>query len=658
VEVAVVTSAPTALQGHVTEQWYAALGDFTEYIGELTHPLASYTYNQMRRDPQLAAILTAYTLPIRRATWAVDPTGCRPEVAQMVADDLGLPVVGDDSPGAARTRGMSWAEHLRTALLHLTFGHYAFELLAEVRGGQARLVGAFERLPQTITNLHVDDQGQLLGISQDMRGLEAAPQIKADRLVWYAHDREGANWYGSSLLRPAYAPWLLKREMQRVLATSSRRFGMGVPTVEWASGTTPTPGQIAAGQQAASAARVGDEAGLSMPPGARLALIGLSGGTPDTLAFIKWLDQQMSRMALAGFLDLGDTSNGSRALGDAFIDLFTLSITAIGEYTSDVATRQIAARIVDWNFGDTESVPRVTCSDVGTKHDITAEAIQQLMQVGAITADPALEAYVRRAYRLPQRDQNVPPPLPKSPAQAQPVAGGRRSRRNREPSDGQLELPLAAAAGDAQPSRDLTADEQTSGADFPAIQAEHDAAVAALVAALPALLAPIAASLVAATATALASGAAGALGSLVPDAAAVGAWGDRIAEEASGLAAIAADRASVELAHIGLPVINVAVDDAALADHAQATARLVGQGMASAASRVALLHNGPGADPATVTGAVQAALDEIVTDERNWVTGSLGAAMSVAQHAGRLAAFHALARGYGVGRCVSSRPAK
>jgi hypothetical protein len=42
-------------------------------------------------------------------------------------------------------------------------------------------------------------------------------------------------------------------------------------------------------------------------------------------------------------------------------------------------------------------------TDIGTKHEITADALLQLMQAGAITADPALEEYVRKAYQLPQR---------------------------------------------------------------------------------------------------------------------------------------------------------------------------------------------------------------------------------------------------------------
>lgn len=650
---------PTSLQGVMDEGRYYALSvDFAEHVPDVVWPLSNQTFSQMRNDPAVAAVLSAVMLPIRRATWAVDPTGCRDQVAQMVADDLGLPVLGTNAPTAARTRGVSWPEHLRGALMYLVYGHSAWEMLADTSSGQARLVGLYERVQHTISFIHSTPNGDFGGISQFYHpDREEAPEIAPEAMVFYSHNREGSAWHGRSLLRPMYAPFLLKREMQRVLATSSSRFGMGVPTVEWAAGTNPTPGQMQQAVQAASASRVGEQSGLVLPPGAQLVLKGLSGGTPDTLAFIKWLDQQLSKSVLAQFMDLGgsSSSHGSFALGQSFVDLFILSIAAVAEELADQVTRQAAARVVEWNFGRDEPVPAVRVTDIGTKHEITADALLQLMQAGAITADPALEEYVRKTYQLPDRSIPWVPPAPKggvgvpaavSSADAAPVAAstpvvaarGRRPR-GKTVAAGQTALPIAAADG----QRDLSTDEQASGVDFAQIQQDHDGAVAALVAAVPALLVPIAGSLVAAVAAALASGSVAALGSLTADADAVAALGDGIAAHAIDLAHTSADRAAGELAGIGAPVDGVTVDEAAIADQAQATAQLVASGMANAASRTALLHSGPGVDPATVTDAVKADLDALVADERNWVTGSLSAAVSAAQHAGRYAAFATLA---------------
>jgi len=431
---------PTSLRGYVDDSlaYGSLLADFSDTLVDCTWPTSTETYRQMRRHHQLAAVEKAYTLPIRRATWTLNPAGCKQRVVRLVADDLGLPIAGKDKPTAARTRGVSWADHLRLALLSLPYGHSAFEMLAELRNGQARLVELSERLPTTIQQFHSDRVGRLTGISQDIltgrRASSDAPQIRADRLVLYSREREGAAFWGQSILRPAFPAWFLSREMLKVLATSNRRFGMGVPTVEWAAGTNPSPEQINAAQQAASAARVGEEAGASFPPGSRLALIGLSGGTPDTLAFLRYLDQAMARMALAGFLDLGTTETGSRALASEFVDLFLLSIQSEALAIADTITRQAVARIVEWNWGPDEPVPAVQVTDIGAKHDVTAESLHLLLGSGALSADPGLEEHIRRMYRLPERQPEAEGTNGRRATQTQPVVDEPPSVNSDEPA--------------------------------------------------------------------------------------------------------------------------------------------------------------------------------------------------------------------------------
>lgn len=436
-----MAALPTSLRGSVSDGAYESwLGEALELIPALVYPLSNATYAAMRRDPQLAAVLAGYTLQIRRATWAVDPAGCRPEVAQLIADDLGLPVVGDDKPRAARVRGVSWEDHLRNALLCLTYGHSGFEMQAEIRGGLVRLVMLAERPAHTITNIHTDPKsGSFLGVTQDLVGRMDFPQIRADRMVWYCNEREGNSFQGQSLLRPAYGPWLLKKELQRVLAISSRRFGMGVPTMKAEPGTQPTVGQMQSALALASDARVGETGGAAIPPGFNFELVGLTGSTPDTLGFIKYLDQQASRMALMGHMDLGETSNGSRALGSTFVDLLMMAMQTVAGSVADTITRQASARLVEWNWGLEEPVPAVVVSGIGSQRDVTAESLDLLMRSGALSADPGLEAWVRREYRLPEREQAPSPRPATAPPPAAPVAASRQRAKRTQPS-GQLAL--------------------------------------------------------------------------------------------------------------------------------------------------------------------------------------------------------------------------
>lgn len=625
-------SPPLHSQGYIDSDiaWGHVLGDFLETVPAVLWPLSIQTYADMRRDAQLTAVLAAYMLPIRRATWALDPAGCRPEVAALVADDLGLPLLGADKPGGARVRGVSWREHLRASLLCLVYGHMPFEMGAEIRDGKARLTSLSERMPHTIGQIHVDPIGNLTGITQHgTTSVTKAPQIASDRLVWYAHDREGASWQGTSLLRPAYAPWLLKREMMRVHATSNRRFGMGVPTVEWATGTSPTPGQIAQAQQAASAARVGDQAGLALPPGAHLVLAGLNGSVPDTLAFMKWLDVQMSRMALAGFIDLGETTHGSRALGQTFIDLLIMSLQSVAEDLADTVTRQAAARVVEWNWGVDEPVPRVAVADIGSRREVTAEALQLLLSSGALSPDPALEEFIRREYRLPGRA--IPWVQPKPATSSKPNNSPLAAKRA---AAGQLELPIAAASA---PQWDLSPDEVASGADFAQMQQDQQDAEAAVRDLWPDLAAPIIAALVAAAGAAVVAGALADLGSLVVPAAAIAAVTDALTAAMTALAKTAAERVVAEAASQGVALAAGVPDEAVLAGHAAAVANVLASGYANGAARTALLNAGPGSTAADVEFAVRTNLEDLAKADGGFVNTATGSALATAAHTGRVA---------------------
>src|SRR5690606_4747632 len=125
------------------------------------------------------------------------------------------------------------------------------------------------------------------------------------------------------------------------------------------------------------------------------------------------------------------------ALGDTFLDLFLLSLQSIADEIAWTATTGvdtmpgIVEDIVDINFGEDEPCPRIVVSNVGDRHEVTAQAIDQLMRSGALTPDPALEAYVRQAWRLPERTDPAPAPAPRRtpPRESQDLAASRPAQQ-------------------------------------------------------------------------------------------------------------------------------------------------------------------------------------------------------------------------------------
>ncbi|WP_326564547.1 hypothetical protein [Micromonospora peucetia] len=381
--------------------WWTQLDD--EPTPELQWPRSVAIYDAMRsQDSQVASVLRAVTLPVRRTPWRIDPDGARPEVVQLVADDLGLPIVGQNPAPPPRVRDrFSWQEHLRLALLMLPFGHAFFEQVYRIdTGGRARLRKLAPRMPRTIERVDVADDGGLLSITQlSSKVGERQRPIPVDRLVAYVHDREGGNWLGRSLLRPAYKHWLIKDRLLRVQAQTIERNGMGIPVYEAAEGET----DLTKGLAMAKAWRAGESSGTATPNGAKLRLAGVEGALPDANPAIRYHDEQIARAVLAHFLNLG-TQTGSWALGTTFADFFTLSLQTLAQQVADVATQHIVEDLVDVNFGESEPAPRVVFDEIGSRQAATAAALKLLIDSGAIFPDRATEEFLRQQYGLPPKD--------------------------------------------------------------------------------------------------------------------------------------------------------------------------------------------------------------------------------------------------------------
>jgi hypothetical protein len=634
-------SAPTTFTGYVDDaSWYSqVLVDATEQVADLHWPTSVTTFSQMRRDPQLAAVLKALTLPIRQATTQVNPLGARPEAVQLVADGLGLPVADSTTPRtSARVRGVRWADHQRLSLLDLVFGHMPFEEQYEVTD-LTRLTRLSERMPVTIRSLEINRDGDLKAIRQwATPGQSLPPEIPAAHLLFYAHEREGSAWQGQSILRPAYAAWMLKREMLRAHAIGNRRFNHGVPTVEWAAGSDPTPAQIADAAAFASAARAGDQAGASLPPGAHLVLAGLSGGVPDTLGFVRYLDQQMSRMVLAGMLDLGETPNGSRALGAEFVDLFLLSIQALADDHASTITSQTAARIVAYNFGDDEPVPAVETTDVGSKREVTVEALQGLISSGALEADAELDAWLRREWKLPARTTPWVPPTKPGAAPAQDPFGPGASQVDAAAGMLAYPNPYAPSPLRRQPT------EVERHVDFEALHADHQAALAHLLAAWPHAVAPQRQQVLASVAASAEKGDLSGLPGISVDSATAA---ELLEAALVAVASRAADQMRAEAAaqgvHVPSALAAAAGDRVAsitkatlrrLAKVAKATAAVMAGGLAYTAAKEALRVWASGRSGDQVAADVETHLDGLSV---RYVEDQLGAALTAAQNEGRFA---------------------
>lgn len=397
--------APLTAKGYEAEQWgqWATPDSMNEETPELAWPNSVPVYDKMRRqDSQVRSVLRAVVLPIQRTAWSIDPNGARDEVVELVAEDLGLPIKGMGAVPTLRTKDrFSWFDHLRLALLMLPFGHSFFEQEARLdEKGRLRLKRLGHRPARTISRFNVARDGGLESIEQ-MTTLGASGPIDVDRLVAYVYEREGGNWAGISLLRPAYKNWVLKDRLMRANTTTIIRNGLGIPVYEGADGEK----DLTLGLNMAKQVRSGEDAGAATPYGAKIRLMGVEGTLPDAMPAIRYHDEQIARAVLAHFLNLG-TQTGSWALGSTFADFFTLSLQALAQQVADVANQHVVEDIVDWNWGESEPAPKLIFEDIGSRQQASAAAIKLLADAGILLPDRSLEEASRQMLGLPPKDPN------------------------------------------------------------------------------------------------------------------------------------------------------------------------------------------------------------------------------------------------------------
>ncbi|WP_270366150.1 hypothetical protein [Microbacterium algeriense] len=405
--------------------WMNWVAETNEDNPDLQWPKSINVFDRMRReDPQVKSVLRAVTLPIMRTEWAIDGTGCRPEVVAHIAADLGLPIKGQPPMAPLRTKGrFSFKEFLRLALLSLVYGHSYFEQVYDQTSdpGRTHLAKLAWRPPRTISNIEVARDGGLIAIEQGGLLGSGKVRIKVKDLVAFVHEREGANWLGESLLRSAYKMWILKDRVLRIQALTAERNGLGMPVftvgeppegdfdqmVEWLDA------EIKRGLEIVKQARAGEAAGVSLSKGSTFQFVGVSGKLPDTDKPIRYYDEQIARAVLAHFLNLG-TETGSWALGSTFANFFTDSLNAVAQNIADVIQQHVIEDLVDLNWGPNEPAPRLVPAAIGEQQQITAEAIKGLIESGAVQVDDGLRAYVRDKFGLPVEDL-----LPNTPDDAE-----------------------------------------------------------------------------------------------------------------------------------------------------------------------------------------------------------------------------------------------
>lgn len=367
-------------------------------------------YHRMRSDAQCQGLYLGCTLPIRRYDFRINPNGADPKIVQKISSNYNIPILGqEDQPVGRRKRRFTFDDHLRHALLAIIYGHMYFEQVGEVsdEDGLWHLRKLGVRMPQSIQKIILAKDGGLEGIVQRGMGVTAGGKqrvLNVNRLLAYVWDREGANWTGRSMFRGIYKNFLLKDTVLRVGAINIERAG-GVPVIEAPKGATPN--DIAELGKMARAFRVGSNAGGAIPNGAALTLARAAGGE-EAVNYVKLQNEEMSRGWLMMFMNLGQATTGSYALGSSLLDYVLNSQEVAAQWVCDTFSEHMIEDDVDWNWAlsSGDSVPLLTFKRTDDR-EMALKDLALMVDRNVIQVDEELEAFLRETYRLPRRNPEL-----------------------------------------------------------------------------------------------------------------------------------------------------------------------------------------------------------------------------------------------------------
>ena len=409
----------TGYQSGVGRVWGFGRGD-DRFVAESLEPNpdlrgleAVRVWDEMSRtDDQVGSALRALRTPVTSAGWALTNTDdVDPDVVEFVRSNIGLP-----KPGEARGRreheGIVFSEHLAQAFKSAIYGHAVFEQVYAYneQDGYLHLRKLAPRDQTTIEEIEVGEDGGLKAVRQAAPALSAArggiPQarrIPVESLVFYCVGRDGADWYGTSVLRQAYRPWFFKDRLERIGVQIVERNGMGVPVATVGNGVDHDMVD-----QALANFRAGASAFAKFPEGVDFKLVGVSGSTVDPLPQIKHYSQQISKALAQGFQDLGHDT-GARSLGETFLKVALRASQEIADLIADTFTEHVIRDLVELNFGEGTPYPVLSPGDIVANGDTDSAVLVDLAGAGLITPDQGLEKHLRAQHGLPELAEDDTP---------------------------------------------------------------------------------------------------------------------------------------------------------------------------------------------------------------------------------------------------------
>lgn len=373
---------------------------------------------EMRKsDPSVRSALLLYKLPIRAAKWRVEPVSSTNPVDLLVADACAwqLGIGTDDGPLSG-----SWSLVLDQALKVLDYGAMFEEKIwhdaaVDWRDADGTVHPMFAvqhlgpRAPATVEEIQTDERtGKIASFIQ---GLADTRPIPPEKIIPHAVDRENGDWWGTSMLRPMWGSWKLKKQLMISSGIGWDRFAAGIPVVRHPAGS----GNAQRAQQIGRSLRQHERGYVAFEEGTEwsLEILAGSGSLADPVPLLNFYCQQIADSALEFFSTLGTTQHGSRAVGEVLIDPFFDAVGSLAVQLATTYRKHLLREFVTHNFGADVEVPEIIASGIGTRDvSILCQALYDASNAGLDFKDVETQNAIRELLDLPDLPDDYAPPKP------------------------------------------------------------------------------------------------------------------------------------------------------------------------------------------------------------------------------------------------------
>jgi hypothetical protein len=343
---------------------------FNDFLPDLQQWRGIEKYKEMQwNDPVIASCLSAIRMLCRRVPWRTKPStqqGFDLEAAAFLESCL-------------NDMSRTWLDIVDEILKNmLPYGFAPEEIVYKRRTGPSPNPSMRSRYsdgrigwrkleirsPDTVWRWQFDDHGGVQGLYQLSPPHFQHTYIPINKLALFRTTTDLENPEGMSILRGAFRPWYMCKNIENIEAIGIERDLAGLPVIEApaelfsASASVEQKALLATLKTMATNIRRDEEMGVVLPSNKdangnqmyRLSLLSTAGSRQiDTDKVIQRYNMLKAMTMLADFMLMGHNAGGNRSIVDNRSNLFTTAICAYLDMIADVMNKHVIPRLFELN---------------------------------------------------------------------------------------------------------------------------------------------------------------------------------------------------------------------------------------------------------------------------------------------------------------------